>query len=135
MAAQWSEDVRDAWIDVTETTIGTAPILKIRSGSKPANCAAADQGTVLATITLPSDWLSAPSAGVSGMVGTWEDDSTDDSGIIGHFRLYDSGGTTCHLQGTATLVGSGGDMTVNSAVVTAGSTFTINSFTATASGA
>jgi ABC-type Fe2+-enterobactin transport system substrate-binding protein len=35
--------------------------LRIFSGSIPANCAAADAGTLLATITLPSDWLAAAS--------------------------------------------------------------------------
>ena len=45
-----------------ETTIGTAPVLKIRSGSAPADVATADSGTVLATLTLPSDWAAAASA-------------------------------------------------------------------------
>lgn len=61
MAVQLSTSVRNAMLDAIESTVGTAPILKIRSGAQPANCAAADSGTVGATMTLPSDWLAAAS--------------------------------------------------------------------------
>ena len=48
MAIQLSTTVRNARLDTIESTIGTAPILTIRSGAAPANCAAANSGTVLA---------------------------------------------------------------------------------------
>lgn len=112
MAIQESAAVRNAKLDAVETTIGTSPILKIRTGSVPANCAAADSGTVLATMTLPSDWMAAASGGVKALSGTWQDASADASGNAGHFRIYASDGTTCHLQGTVTISGSGGDMTL-----------------------
>ena len=55
MALQYSTAVRNARLDVVESTIGTSAVLKIRTGAAPANCAAADSGTVLATVNLPSD--------------------------------------------------------------------------------
>ena len=58
MALQYGITVKNARLDAIETTIGTSPILKIRSGSVPATPATADSGTVLATLTLPSDWMS-----------------------------------------------------------------------------
>lgn len=132
MSLQLSTTVRNALLDAIETAIGTAPILKIRSGSAPANCAAADSGTVLATATLPSDWMAAASGGSKSLSGTWQDTSADATGTAAHFRLYDSGGTTCHAQGTVTATGGGGDMTVDSTSFTSGQSFTVTSFTLTA---
>ena len=108
MALQLSTSVRNARLDAIETTVGVSAILKIRSGAPPADCGTADSGTVLATMTLPSDWLAAASSGSKAKSGTWQDTSADAAGTAGHFRIYDSGGTTCHLQGTVTATGGGG---------------------------
>ena len=35
------------------------------------------------------------------MSGTWQDASADASGRAGYFRIFDSAGTTCHIQGLA----------------------------------
>lgn len=131
MAIQLSTTVRNARLDTIESTISTSPILKIRTGSAPANCAAADSGTVLATLTLPSDWMAAASSGSKAKSGTWEDTSADATGTAAHFRIYDSGGTTCHLQGTVTATGGGGDMTVDNTSFAAGQDFTVTGFTLT----
>ena len=135
MALQFSTTVRNDWLDRFEVQVGTTPVLKIRTGSAPANCAAADSGTVLATINLPSDWMAAASNGTKAMSGTWSDSSADNTGTAAHFRLYASDGTTCHAQGTVTATGGGGDMTVDSTSFTAGQSFTVNTFTLTAPGA
>lgn len=128
MTIQFSIAVANAYLDQIETTIGTAPILKILSGSMPANCAAAETGTVLAQCTLPSDWLGAAASGVKSKSGTWEDTSANATGTAGYYRIYDSSGTTCHQQGTVTATGGGGDMTVDSTAFTATQPFTVNSF-------
>ena len=135
MALQWSATVRNAILDQIESTISTSAVLKIRTGSAPADCAAADSGTVLATCNLPSDWMAAASSGSKSKAGTWEDTSADATGTAAHYRLYASDGTTCHSQGTVTATGGGGDMTVDSTSFTAGQTFTVTSFTWTAPGA
>jgi hypothetical protein len=57
--------------------------------------------------------------------------SANNTGTAEHFRLYDSAGTTCHLQGTVTATGGGGDMEVSSTSFTAAQSFTINTFTLT----
>lgn len=131
MAYQMDVASRNARLDVYETTVGVSPIFKVRTGAAPANCAAADAGTVLATLTLPSDWMSAASAGVKSKTGTWEDLSADGAGTAGHFRIYSSDGTTCRGQGTVTATGGGGDMTVDNVVFAAGQAFTITSFALT----
>jgi hypothetical protein len=101
MALQLSTAVRNAMLDASETAIGTSAIMRIRTGAPPANCAASDTGTVIATLNLPSDWMAAASSGQKTFLGTWQDASADALGTVGHFRIYDSTGATCHQQGTA----------------------------------
>ena len=135
MALQYSVAVRNAQLDALETTIGTSAVLKIRTGAPPASVAAADSGTVLATLSLPSDWMAAASSGSKAKSGTWEDASADAAGTAAHWRLYASDGTTAHAQGTVTATGGGGDMLVDNVVFAAGQTFTITGFTVTAGNA
>lgn len=131
MALQLSTTVRNARLDAIETTIGLTPILKMRTGAPPANCGTADSGTVVATLTLPSDWMAAASGGSKALSGTWQDLSADNPGTIAHFRIYDSGGSTCHIQGTATSTGGGGDMEIDNPVVVAGQQINVTAFTLT----
>lgn len=131
MSIQLSVTVRNARLDAIETAIGTSAVLKIRSGSAPADVATADSGTVLATLTLPSDWLAAASAGSKAKSGTWQDSSADATGTAAHFRIYASDGTTAHLQGTVTATGGGGDLTVDNTSFASGQSFTISGFTLT----
>ena len=128
---QLSVAVRNARLDQIESTIGTSAILRIRTGAPPATCATGDSGTVLATLTLPSDWMAAAATGAKAKSGTWEDTSADATGTAGHFRIYDSGDVACHLQGTVTATGGGGDMTVNTTALTAGKAVTVTGFTLT----
>lgn len=51
---QYSTDIRDNQNDLIETTVGVSPTLTVYSGSAPANCAAADTGTVLASWCWPT---------------------------------------------------------------------------------
>lgn len=132
MTLQYSVAVRNARLDVVESTIGTSAILRIRTGAPPVNCGAADSGTVLATVNLPSDWMAAASGGSKSKSGTWQDLSADANGAAAHFRVYDSGGTTCHMQGTITLSGGGGDMTVDNTNFAVGQVFTVTNLTLTA---
>lgn len=136
MALKYSVTVRNARLDAIETTIGTSAILKIRTGAPPANCAAADSGTVLSTVNLPSDWMAAAASGEKLKSGTWEDTSADATGTAAHFRIYDSGGSTCHIQGTVTSVATGtGDMLVDNDAFAAGQNFTVLSFKITSANA
>jgi len=135
MALQFATSVRNAILDAIETDTSTSAVLKIKSGSAPATCATADSGTVLATLSLPSDWLAAASSGSKAKSGTWSDASADATGTAAHFRLYKSDGTTCQMQGTVTVTGGGGDLTLDSVSVTAAQVVTITGFTLTAPGA
>ena len=127
MALQFSAAVRNARLDAIETAIGASAVLKIRTGAAPADCATADSGTVLATLSLPSDWMAGASGGSKAKSGTWQDASADATGTAAHFRLYASDGTTCHAQGTVGT--SGTDMIVDNTSLATGQSFTVNTFT------
>ena len=129
MTIQLSVAARNARLDAIETTIGATAVLKIRTGAQPATCATADSGTVLATLTLPSDWMAAAASGEKAKSGTWEDASADADGTAAHFRLYESTGVTCGLQGD--VAASGADMNVDNVVFATGQQFTITAFTLT----
>lgn len=131
MALQLSVAVRNARLDSIESTAGVSAILTIRTGAAPADCATANSGTVLATLNLPSDWMAAAASGSKAKSGTWQDASADATGTAAHFRIHDSGGTTCHLQGTVTATGGGGDMTLDNTSIAAGQAVTITGFTLT----
>lgn len=131
MAIQLSAAVRNARLDAIETTISTAPVLRIRTGAPPANCAAARTGTVLATMTLPSDWMAAASGGSKALSGTWQDLTADATGTAAHFEIMDSSVTTCHMQGTVTATGGGGDMTITNTSIATNDPITVTTFTLT----
>jgi hypothetical protein len=132
MPAKFATSLRNAILDSIESHIGTSPVLRIRSGSAPTNVSDADTGTVLSTIVLPSDWLAAASGGVKSKSGTWEDASADATGTAGHFRIYQSDGTTTMIQGSVTATGGGGQLELNSTSLTSGQPVTITSASFTA---
>jgi hypothetical protein len=135
MAFQFSTAARNASLDAIETAIGASPILRIRSGAAPANCAAARTGTILATMTLPADFMAAASGGSKGLSGTWQDAAADAAGTAGHFEIMDSTGTTCHIQGSVTGTGGGGDMEIQNTNIAVGQQITVTAFNINAGGA
>lgn len=128
MALDFAVLLQNAILDVIESHIGTSAVLKIRTGAAPG-IGNADSGTVLATLTLPSDWMAAASSNSKAKSGTWEDASADATGTAAHFRLYASDGTTQKIEGTVTATGGGGDLELDSTSITAGQPVTITAFT------
>lgn len=112
---QYSVDLRNNQLDQIEVTVGANARLRIYSGAKPANCAAAATGTLLVDMTLPADWMDAAADGSKAKLGTWSGLGTAGAGTgtnAGYFRITDSAGSVAHLQGTVTITGGGGDMTL-----------------------
>lgn len=136
MARQFSTTVRNALANAYESAIGAAPTIELRSGAPPANCAAADSGTLLATGTLPSDWMAAAASGAVALTGTWTVTGQAGAGsgtAAGHFRI--KVGATCHDQGTVTVTGGGGDLTLNNPNIANGQITTITTWALTMPGA
>lgn len=130
MAVQHSVARRNDRADAGWNTIGASPLLKFYTGAPPATCADADAGTVLCSITLPANPVTDASGGAKSMAGTWSGTASA-GGTVGHYRIYDSSGTTCHEQGTVTATGGGGDMTVANTSVGAGNVLQVTSYTQT----
>ncbi len=128
MAVQLSVTARNNRLDQIESTIGTAPKLYIRTGAQPANCAAADSGSLLCTITLPSDWMNAAASGQKTLLGTWQGTATG-AGTGLHFRIKDSTETTCHMQGSVGL--GSGDLQLDNNVIAVDQVVTVTAFTLT----
>ncbi len=135
MAFQFAESSRNAAVEALVADFGTAPILRIRTGAKPANVAAASSGTILAEMTLPSDPFAAASGGAIAKSGTWEDTAGNAAGDAGHWEIVASDGTTRKAQGTVTITGGGGDMELVNINIAVGQPVTITAFTITAGGA
>lgn len=128
MTVQMSVQVRNARANGTESAIGTSPKLQFRTGAQPANCAAADSGTLLAELTLPVDWENAGSVGAVTKNGTWTGVCTT-PGTAAHFRIKDSTGTTCHMQGSVGFLS--GDLPLDDNTLDLDQIITINTFTLT----
>lgn len=131
MALQFSTTVRNALLDQIETSIGVSAVIKFFTGGVPANCAAADSGTKLAEFDLASDWAAAASAGAKALSSLPLSVAAVAAGTLGYFRIYATGGTTCHMQGTITATGGGGDMELDNVSLAATQSFTISSFAVT----
>lgn len=131
---QFSDAVRDARANAIETTISTAPKLRFFTGAMPVNCAAADSGTLIADLTLPSDWLNASASGVKTKLGTWSGVGAAAAGAgmdAGYFRIKNSGATVTHMQGDVSITGGGGAMTLDSINIASGQPVTVSAFTIT----
>jgi hypothetical protein len=138
MAIQYSTVLRNNQLDQIESTVGVSARLRLYSGSPPANCAAAPTGTLLVDMALPSDWMSNASSGSKSRLGTWSGTGTAGAGsgtTAGYFRIVDSAGTTCHVQGTVTIAGGGGDMTLDNPNIATNQVVTVNTFTISAGNA
>jgi hypothetical protein len=130
MSLQLSVAVRNARLDAIETTTGASARLRLLSGAAPADCATAQSGTLICEIALPADWLANGSGGAKSMSGSWTGSGAA-AGTVGYFRVVDAAGTTCHLQGTVTATGGGGDMTLDNTSVALSQAVTVNTFTLT----
>src|SRR5579859_3394057 len=127
MAYQYSTTLRTNQVGQIQTTIGGSGVLKIFSGAEPVNCAAADPSGLLATIALPSTFLTS-SGGSTTLVGTWSTTASA-TGIGATFRMYDGSGT-CHVQGNTTQ-----DLVLNNTSITSGQTVSATQFNVTCANA
>lgn len=103
--------------------------LEIRTGAQPADANAADSGTLLVTITLPTPAFGAASSGAAAKAGTWSG-TAGATGTAAHFRMKNSGNSR-RVDGAVTATGGGGELELDSTSITSGQTVTITSFTVT----
>lgn len=130
MAIQYSLTSRTNRMTQLNTDIGANAVIKVFSGTQPANCGTADSGTLLLTF--------AGNAGGFGSVASQvltasavASVTASASGTAGYFRVYPSAATAINavFQGTAGL--SATDMILTANPVTAGQTCNFTSLTVT----
>ncbi len=129
MTIQLSVAARDDRLQAFVTSIGASPVLKFFTGTQPADCATANSGTAVVSVTLSASFAGTPSAGTCDFTDFPQSVTCIASGTAAHFRLYQNDGTTCMMQGEVTLVGGGGNMTVNVVNMLSGNNYNVSSFT------
>jgi len=134
MALSFSDALRNARANAITAACdaGTAAVMEIRTGTKPASPDDSATGTLLASIT-----LNDPSFGTSvdGVITLDDspaltDSSADTTGTAGHFRIKTSAGVGV-VDGTVTATGGGGDVTLNTISIVSGAAVTVTSGTIT----
>jgi len=134
MAVQFSTTTRTNQLTTLNTDIGVNAVIKIFTGTPPANCATADTGTLLATFAGNATNFGTVSAGVLTAAAVASVTAAA-SGAPGYFRIYPTAATTTNavVQGTAGT--SGTDMIVTASPFTSGQTVNFTSLTLTRGGA
>jgi hypothetical protein len=75
--------------------------------------------------------MAAASGGTKAKSGTWEDLLANATNTAGYFRIYDSTGTTCHMQGECTDTAGAGPMKLSSTAIVSGEPVTVATFVLT----
>lgn len=132
MALQYSTTLRNGRADAVTTAVGNAGLLRIYTGSAPANCGTAASGTLLSEHTLGSPFSAAASSGAQSPTLP-SNVNASNTGTAGYWRVYKSDGTTCVIQGSVGT--SGADMNLNTLSLVSGGPVQINSWTFTEGGA
>lgn len=116
------------------TDIGASAVIKLFTGSPPANCATPDSGTVLVTFSGNASGFGTVSSGVL-TANAIANATASGTGSAGYFRIYPTAVTTTNavVQGTCGTVGA--DMILTNTSIANGQTCSISSITITAFGA
>ncbi|PZG18977.1 hypothetical protein C1I95_12420 [Micromonospora craterilacus] len=109
----------DAIVDLLDAGSGPGTI-EIRTGSQPASAGDSATGTLLAVFTLADPAFGAAAAGVAALgVDPAPETVGVAAGTAGWWRAKDSTGGTV-MDGSATVTGGGGDLTLNTVTVSIG---------------
>jgi hypothetical protein len=137
MAVQWDSGIRNAILEAWKTELAASFIIRIYSGAMPANVGTAASGTLLVEWTADATPIGSAAGGVISLndlplsVAATAGAPTN----AGYYRIYLSNGTTCKEQGTITVTGGGGDMTLDNISIAAGQIVNVTAFSKTAPGA
>lgn len=124
MAVTYAEDLVNARLDAITTRAGSAALLRIYSGTRPATGGAPT--TLLAELTCGSPFAPSASGGVLTANAISDDISANASGTATWWRLVQSNGTTHVMDGNV-----GDSMTISNANIVEGGTVSVSSFVIT----
>lgn len=135
MALQYSTAHRSAAMDDITTKVGTSGVLKIWTGAIPTNCATADTGVLLATLTCNATAFAAAASSGVLTANAITSATAGNTGTAGYFRIYPSAATTTNAVIQGLCGTSGSDLNLSSTSIASGQTVSITSLTITAFGA
>lgn len=131
---QFSTAFRNGALDGAVAAIGSGLTLDLFSGKQPADVTAPDTGLLLASGSLPVDWLTPAQDGRRDLHAPRIIMLGARGGRLGYFRVRS--GAATHIQGAIVEDPEAeGDMVVDTATVTPGQPVTVLSFALTAGGA
>lgn len=137
MALTLATNTRNAIVNAVTATIDAdagAGTLKIYTSPRPATPNDAPTGTLLATLTLADPSFAAAASGSADLDATPTLTTTAvASGTAFWFRVADNSGDAV-LDGSITATGGGGDLEMNSVVISSGATVNITAGTMTEPG-
>ena len=133
MAIQYSTTHRTNAMSQLNTDIGANAVIKVWTGTIPANCGTADTGTLLVTFAGNAGGFGTASNGVL-TASAVASANAGNTGTAGYFRIYPSAATSTNavVQGTCGL--SAADMILTNTSITSGQTCNFTSLTVTAFG-
>lgn len=135
MTIKLSTSARNSRLDALIAAIGASAQIRIFSGSRPANVAAAETGTLLAELTgNATAFAPAASGGASSANAITQDASANATGTAAWARIRTSGGTAV-VDIDVTNTGGGGELELVTTSITTGQPVQISSFTLTEGGA
>ena len=136
MAIQYSTTHRTNAMSQLNTDIGANAVIKVFTGSPPANCGTADTGTLLVQFAGNAGGFGTASGGVLTASAVASVNAVA-AGTAGYFRIYPTAATTTNavVQGTCTATGGGGDMILTNTNIANGQACNFTSLTVTAFGA
>jgi hypothetical protein len=131
MALQYGVLLRNGQANQFQTITGGTPKLRFYGpATAPIDCATVAAGTLLCEIALPATWMGTAANGASAGSGLpWSSTGLPAAAggtNAGYFRIYDSAGTVCHMQGNVTS-----DLVLNNVSIANGQTVTVSTFTIT----
>ena len=133
MTISYATATRNAKMDAITTQISTSGLIRIYSGTPPADCNTALSGnTQLAELACSSTFAGSAASGVLTANSITADSSADATGTATFFRVLTSGGTA-KIQGTVGT--SGTDMIIKSTAIASGAQVSISSFVLTSGNA
>ena len=135
MTIQYSDAHRTASMNDLVTKCGTSAIIKLFSGSVPANNSVADTGTMLVSITANSVAFGTVANGVLTVSGTPLSNTAVASNTATYFRIYPSAITTTNAVIQGNVATSGADLNLNSTAIVSGQAVTLSSIVLTSTGA
>lgn len=126
MALAYSTTLRNAMLDAITTAAGSAALLRIYDGARPASGGAAT--TLLAELTCGTPFAAGAASGVLTLGSITQDSSANATGTATWFRIVTSGGTFV-LDGNVGT--SGSDLNLTTTSIVSGQPVSITSITIT----